>query len=474
MQNGDGGVFGGLLVASLLKASDVGFVSALFKVYERDFDLTPSSLGQVWLAQSLSMKFAGLVWSPRIDSENDPKKFLVIMVVGLGFTSLLASQASGFWDLAVLRFVAGCFNASLRPLTGSVVAQIGSENRGQLFSKVSIMEATGKLLGASICAKFSDDWRILLASFGSLCIGIGAIFKIILPEKKTLVKTPGKKNKQEEMQEKESSLKTILSMKSFHLIVLHGLFSSFPFNGFSFLMMWFQIGGVDSAQAGIFGNAMHMGTIVGQFLSGFVGDYFAALDPLHGRIYAAQSAAFLRIPIAAYVFLGVGVENLPLAAFALFVMGCVIPWIGTGMTKPILTELIPKAAAGRLLSIHFALQSVFSIGSGLVVGALAEEMYGYDIEKVKTREKACKIETERRALLAGENSSNFWESLFDMEWWISTTEPLKSCVDEENHYALGRAILWNTVLPWIISAIFISCLHFTFPKDRARAKALKQ
>lgn len=524
-----GRVWTGLVVATLVKTSDMAFLSALFRNFEREFNVSPTLLGYIWLAQSSSLRFAGVLWAPFVDESQDPTRFLVLAVAGVGFCSMLMSQASSFTVLLFLRFISGLCSSVLRPLMGSVVSKLDASSRGRYFGRVSISESIGRIFGAVVITHWNTSWRILVSSFGMLSMLVAAALYYFLPSRAELAKlndghiidqplkgadlqedttrrlerleleatpedTKGSSSNNDEIRQGKpmktgnvkpgfaDGIKEVFKMRSFQMIVLHGVFGTFPYAGFSFLVMWFQTGGVSNALAGVYGNSIQLGMIIGQFVAGIVGDYFATLSPSHGRIYMAQVAGFIRLPIVIFTFVGVSTSSLEYAAFGLFLLGLVIPWIATGATKPIIAELMPDGAGGRVMSAHHALQSTISIGSGIVVGALAEQVFGYDKAGVAAHAAACKIEeTERLNLLESvrqPKDHSFVEHIlnFTLGPRMSTALTVSidgGCLDPENHTALGKAILWNTLVPWLISAMFLSFLHWTFPKDQMIAKRNK-
>ncbi|GBG26343.1 Ankyrin repeat domain-containing protein 1 [Hondaea fermentalgiana] len=485
----------GLLVATLVKTTDVAFLSSLFRNLEQEFGLSPTLLGYIWLAQSSSLRFAGVVWAPLVDRAQDPRRFVVLAVAGIGLCSMLMSQATGFVELLLLRFVSGLCSSILRPLMGSVVSKLDSATRGRNFSRVSISESVGRVVGAALVTRFSASWRVLLLAFGALSLLVALLLWQFIPSRDQLLQQQGigegasgsanankkLKSGQEKngkimaseldktgaiKKDEEAGVRDVFSMRSFQIIVLHGLFGTFPYAGFAFLVMWFQTGGVSNALAGVFGNAMQLGMIPGQFVAGYVGDYFARFDPQHGRIYMAQFATLIRLPLVLMIFGGLEHDALEYAALGLFALGFVIPWIATGATKPILAELMPPGAGARVMSMHHALQSTFSIGSGIVVGALAEHVFGYDREGVAARVASCKLEEADRiaaleykfaAVNEGQMSARDVKSrvlgyFFGSKVGLAVATSFQGgCLDLGNHSALGRALLWNTIAPWLLN-----------------------
>eukprot|EP00512_Aurantiochytrium_limacinum_P002044 CAMPEP_0171492534 /NCGR_PEP_ID=MMETSP0958-20121227/4464_1 /TAXON_ID=87120 /ORGANISM="Aurantiochytrium limacinum, Strain ATCCMYA-1381" /LENGTH=436 /DNA_ID=CAMNT_0012026065 /DNA_START=467 /DNA_END=1774 /DNA_ORIENTATION=- len=392
-----------LLLVCMIEAIDLAFLSALFHSFEVDLALTPSMLGYLALAQSVAMKGTVLLWGPYVDRAGDPARFLRILLIGIGCSSLLTGVAQSFYELALARFCTGALAGIISPLSGCIIAE-GHERkqRGKLFGVFNTVRSAGRILGTGVGAALSTRWRLLLAVHGSCCILAGLIVYKLLPNEsdrlwqqhvETVSQTeqPKKNNSAPSLEVKteRSAVRKILSLRSFQLIVIHGVFGSFPFSGFSFIVLWFQTGGVPLASAGMYANALHFGSVLGHFVAGYIGDWAAQKHPDHGRIYLAQVADMMRIPMAWLIFVGATSASMNTAAASLFVLGLIIPLVPTGAIMPMLSDLLPQGASGTIMGYHLALESVFGVMAAPLVGTIAEKTYGYHLQDVASACDGC-------------------------------------------------------------------------------------
>jgi len=422
------------LVASVLESAEGGIPAGLLLELQQDIGLTPLRFGYLALCQSLSAKFSVLFWGPQIDRVagdfQKSKRFLQFSICGIGCASMIAASAPGFMALALSRIVAGGSGALIRPLSGSLISQLAPTRTGLNFSQLAISGALGKMLGNHLAASYSSTWRNLLFSFGSCCFAIAFALEWAEGKERDIKVSVSPGLVGHDL--KWSRAKAVMSKTSFKLIVLHGVFGSFPYTGFSLLLAWFQSGGVPAGQVAWFGNSFYAGTVFGLLFAGPFGDFVASKLPNHGRIFVAQVADVIRIPLTFVVFSAFGVSQLHFAALCLFSLGLVTPFVGTGAVKPMIIELCDKETAGTISGIHLALESIFGVLAGPIIGALAQEAFGYDTAVARETSSGCR----------------------------------DSCFNLENHVALGKALLWNTLFPWSFCAFFVIFLHCTFPADR--------
>mmetsp|Transcript_12160 Transcript_12160/g.19764 ORF Transcript_12160/g.19764 Transcript_12160/m.19764 type:complete len:461 (+) Transcript_12160:303-1685(+) len=439
-----------LLAVSLVDAADLSLLTALFKTLESEWQLSPTHLGYLSFAQSIAIKFGVILWGSRIDQDKDPVKYLKLSLIGIAIFSMLSGLATNFYEMVFYRFCNGMFVSILKPLTGFVISNAYSvEERGKAFGICSVFQTFGKIGGTFLGARFSTQWRQLLFIFGlTFSIAVAVVpyvvsnFPCVIKAEQTYGRVPAQdndtvdvkspvENSGFEIEKTKTSRLAIFKLRSFQLILLHGVFGSFPYSGFSFILLWFQTAGIANSTAALYGNALYIGTLFGHILAGYIGDYASKYNINHGRICVAQIADVFRLPVVFGIFYWTDIEHIHVAAIGLFIMGLVIPWVANGAIRPMLTELAPPDQIGAITGYHLALENIFSVMAAPLVGIIAEHVYHYDIRNIPK----CPPTSE-------------------------------TCFSLENHNALGGALLLNTLVPWTICALIVSALHWYFPKDR--------
>ena len=120
----------------------------------------------------------------------------------------------------------------------------------------------------------------------------------------------------------------------------------------------------------------------------------------------------------------------------LFALGFFAPWVGVA-NKAIIAECSPAAVLGSAVALNAAIEGVFSalVGAPLV-GWLAEHTFGY-----RQPEQGVSLE--------------------EMEPAMRTA----------NAQALGQALFYMTLVPWVICLVLYTLIHLTYPGDCAKAAA---
>eukprot|EP00515_Schizochytrium_aggregatum_P020757 CAMPEP_0202101928 /NCGR_PEP_ID=MMETSP0965-20130614/4011_1 /ASSEMBLY_ACC=CAM_ASM_000507 /TAXON_ID=4773 /ORGANISM="Schizochytrium aggregatum, Strain ATCC28209" /LENGTH=478 /DNA_ID=CAMNT_0048670663 /DNA_START=13 /DNA_END=1449 /DNA_ORIENTATION=- len=456
-----GGGWEALLLVSVADAADMAFLGALFGALERDFVIGPTELGWLSFVQAVAIKFTTAFWGPVVDARSEPDGLIQMTLFGIGLFSAATGMAQTYGQLLACRFFAGAASALVRPLSGYIIGRwFPHSTRGKQFGLFKTSQTVGRMTGTFLGAYFASSWRWLLLSFGAVCCLLALLMPLLCTRPGSGYLSFGTTEKQYpdesadrlraedvnvghhrqgEKASRAALVAVVFRSRSFQLLLLHGVFGSFPYSGFGFVVLWFQTGGVASQLAGAYANCLHLGTLFGNICAGYLGDYAASKSASHGRIYIAQIGDVLRIPMTCFIF-GLSLSN-STAAVALFALGMVIPLVGSGATLPMITELAPPEVVGTISGYHMALESVFAVLAGPMVGVLAEQLFGYDLAA------------------------------------------LRHCVDdpaatgfacpgaENNHAALSKALLWNAAGPWTVCALIVSSLHYFFPRDRLRALA---
>jgi hypothetical protein len=167
----------------------------------------------------------------------------------------------------------------------------------------------------------------------------------------------------------------------------------------------------------------------GVFISGHIGDELHRRSPFVGRIYAAQASVAMGIAIQVSVFtlLPTSKPNQFYTILCILILfNFVGVWAATATNAPLIADIVPKESRSSAYSFFCSMQSVPSAFAGYLVAFIASAVFGFE---------------KNNSGIAGHAHS------------------------EQDVGALTSALLWITVIPWSITLVLYTCLHYTYVGD---------
>eukprot|EP00887_Chlorella_sp_A99_P006616 scaffold3.g6616.t1 len=226
----------------------------------------------------------------------------------------------------------------------------------------------------------------------------------------------------------------ILAVSTFLLVVAQGVFGSIPWAAFVFLTLYFQLLGMSDAAASLLVALFLAGTAAGSLVGGAAGDAAARRWPRHGRLAATQFSVAVGLPFAFILIKGLPRDGRPatvalygvvLAAFALLKA-----WPANSFNNPAFAEIVPSSQRSLVYALDRALEGALAAFAAPLVGLLASRGFGFD--------GSATVSDDRK-------------------------------VNQANAEALGEALLAFMVVPWSLTLLLYTVLHWTYPADRRRA-----
>jgi len=418
--------------AQVLDSVDYRLLSSSMRALEQDLGLSPSELSQITLAQGIAMAVGSPVWGHLSDRCNRGK-VLAVGCAWWGITTAMLGKASSLRMLILARFLNGIAFASIAPIAQSWIADMTKpEIRGTCFGIVFAVGAMGGMVADIVLPGIStsiilgiEGWRV-----AAYAIAIASLLYIIvvlgvLRDPRVLP------SKLEDEQTSFQGFLTVVRCRTWQLICAQGVFGAVPYSVFSFVTMYFQYLGFPSDQAGFIVSLQTLGYLIGTLVAGFSGDYAVRVSRDHGRIFLAQVAGILRVPLVVMIFL-----VFPHAGAGIAPYGCAIACLGFLMavpsgacSRPILTEVVRPELRGSIIAYQAVLEKSVGAFGAMAAASLAQSMFHY---KTTT------------------------QSVADMP----------DTVREGNANALGKAILFNSSVPWLICAILYGLVYFSYKHDR--------
>ncbi|CRG98807.1 pantothenate transporter, putative [Plasmodium relictum] len=445
-------------IAAGLDGCDDQLLPASFRALEADLDLHPSLLGYITLVQTLMLSLFSPIWG--FLSDKYSRKWMLVFGTALwGIATIFLANINDFPHILFFRAINGLALGSIGPISQSILADAAkNESLGLSFGLVQLSSSTGRLIGGvvttTVALKYFGGirgWRLCFIIVGILSILLSITVALFVDDAPRQVR---KKKKIEYINDdidagtggiriinKDSHsyllyknildiLKDSLSKKSIIIILLEGFTGTIPWLALSFNTMFFQYCGLSDLQAAVITGFLLVGAALGGVIGGLFGDIMHNISNDHGRPFLGQLAMFGRVPlvILTYLIIPKRQESFELFALSCFCLG-LSSIAGVAVNRPIVSDIIRPDYRGTVFSLTIAIEGVGSslIGAPLF-GYLAENTFNY----------------QNNNLL-----------ISDMP------EQLR----KNNADALSKTLLYLTLIPWILSFVFYSLLHFTYGKE---------
>uniref|UniRef100_A0A7S2URL5 Major facilitator superfamily (MFS) profile domain-containing protein n=2 Tax=Attheya septentrionalis TaxID=420275 RepID=A0A7S2URL5_9STRA len=428
-------------------AADGRVLTALFRALESEFSFGPETLSYLLIGQSLSMAVSSPLWGYLADRKSR-STLLAIGCFICGFSTWLMAGATTFFHLLVMRSLAGIALASISPVGQSLVADLVPErNRGRVFGILMAVSNAGAFWGGLFATSYGgrrifspwsgnsiSGWRFVLLVVGSLPLLLSIVVYLIMSEpRRTLGITKGVNSSGNEGT--FHFLKRLFRVRTFQLIVLQGLFGAIPWNALSFSTLWLQHAGFDDFTASKIVSWHMIGAMFGVALGGQLGDMAAVWSPSRGRVYVAQASTLMGTLVAAFIY-GIQTADPSVTRSAhylsasFFSMGLVSSWCGSGVNRPILSEIVPPSQRASIMAWSIGLEGCSGALFGApIVGLLAERVFGY-----------------------GQNSGG----------------GVSQANDDAN--ALAKAMLYMVTIPWLFCFTVYGWVGHVYQDDRKSVK----
>ncbi|EFN50878.1 hypothetical protein CHLNCDRAFT_141677 [Chlorella variabilis] len=245
---------------------------------------------------------------------------------------------------------------------------------------------------------------------------------------------------------------SVLRIPTFRIIVLQGIMGSIPWSALVFLTLYFQLLGMSDAQASALVALFLAGTAFGGLIGGCVGDAAAKAYPQHGRIAVTQFSVGIGVPFAFLIFKGLprsgGSGNVALYAAVLLVFALLKAWPAPACNNPMFAgesmaepppslapgpchaEIVPPHQRNLVYAFDRCFEGAIAACAAPLVGVLAERIFGFSGTGTVSQDRQ---------------------------------------QDLVNAAALGNALLAFLVVPWTLTLLLYTGLHWTYPADKAAA-----
>jgi MFS family permease len=332
-----------------------------------------------------------------------------------------------------------------------VAESVDGANRGTAFGWLAVASKAGTVAGTSIGLLMAPTsflglpgWRLAFILLGVVGAAVGASIRAFAAgdaSARTCAATSASaKPVRQELQEFAREARAVMRVPSFQVIIAQGLTGSFPWSALMFTAMWLELVGFSHGETAALMTLFKAATSVGALFGGKMGDALARRFPNSGRIVLSQISSGSAIPLAGVLLLALPNDATTPAKHgaALFVLVIMASCNGSATNSPILAEIVPPRAMTTVFALDRTFEAVLASFAPLVVGILAERLYGY---KLSSR------------------------SAGDSDQAADVT------MERHNAKSLAKALFTAISFPMALCCLIYSFLYCTYPKDREMARA---
>lgn len=335
------------------------------------------------------------------------------------------------------------------PNAQSIVADFHPEGaRGRAFGLLYSTAAFGAVVGSIYATNVAAydvgpvrGWQIVMFTLAVVSLAVGVINFAFGTDPRDIAvdddeaSEKGAAEKKVDLFEAIRAIKSVVTIPTFVIIIMQGVVGSMPWKAIAaFGTLYFQLIGMSNAKASLMMSAFLIGTVFGGLLGGWFGDLASQRFPDHGRVFVCQFSVFMGLPLTYIAFMAVP-KNAQIGTFlgllvVFFIEGLLISWAQPACNGPIFAEIVPKKKRTLVYAFDRCFEDALASPVIYLVGWAASALFGYSGEATATGDPE---------------------------------------IDLPRAEALGRAIMWFSIVPWSLCLILYSGLHFTYPRDRDRA-----
>jgi predicted MFS family arabinose efflux permease len=280
--------------------ADAALLPGCFRSLETEMGLTPSTLAELVLAQSVAGALASPLWGYVVDTGGwERRDLLVFGCLWWAAASILSGLALGFWSLLLARTLLGVALPLVSPLSQSIIADLFDEQtRGKAFGAAAMWCTVGTAVGGIGGTALSNrrvpipmlggsiaGWRAVFVIGGMCCCLVAGHVAWFCP---TIPRAAVNGNPATEPRSWVAVGRAVARNRTWQLLTLQSLFGGLPFAAFHFLTLLMQYAGYQDAVAAVLLGAHRVGSAIGSLVGGHIGDSVAAAG--YNRVRVAQGS----------------------------------------------------------------------------------------------------------------------------------------------------------------------------------------
>mmetsp|Transcript_81829 Transcript_81829/g.205909 ORF Transcript_81829/g.205909 Transcript_81829/m.205909 type:complete len:512 (-) Transcript_81829:688-2223(-) len=424
-----------LCLIAFVEGGDTQLLGSARKALQEDLTLTLTELNYMEIAQMVSLSLGGPLWGILADRGVLRRKtILVVGAVGQGLVTISLGCVSSLLPMILLRTLNGIFLAALRPICNGIIADVTAEqHRGKIFGRwqgafivgIAIVQIVVVPISRKTILGF-EGWRVAFTFVGTLSVILSSLVLCLFREPPHF-HAPNEHRGLRAVWDEVMHLFQFLRLPTFCMMILQGIFGTIPWTVMGNMVLYFQLSGIADGPAGVLGSAQAVAGIFGNVLGGMVSDVLTRRLGLHGRPLPAQISVVVGIPLNYLLFHGIPPCGTCFWGYLCLIIGFGLfgTWAQSGTNFPVLSHIVPASSRSRVLAWEMALENSIAYALGpFAVSHLAENTFGYTFGTQKF-----------------------------------------SGTDIHSARALGQAMVLVICVPWIVTFLVYTLMHWTYPRD---------
>lgn len=462
---------------SFAQGAGTALLPAAVYVLKKDLGMHLEDLAWLGVAQTASTNAAGPLFGALVDlGAMRSRNILVACCAGHGLVTAslaLALPMPPMWAMFLLHVLNGVLLAPLRPVSNCIVGyDTAPAERGTVFGRVQ----SSLLLGMLVCSMATgaisrisvfglEGWRIAFVLVGIVAVVVSARAAALLGELAPGTARHACTCSRSVFFPLASDVGSVCATPTFCLSILQGALGAIAWSAMGNLPLFFQMAGISDALSTALCCSLGVAGVFGTLLGGLYADIFAARFPCHGRPAAAQLSVALGLLTMCLLFLVVSRGEWIFWAYLAFTawFGFLGTWSQAGAIFPILCEIAPTSCRASVLALEGALENSLALVLGPpAVAFLAAQCAGYSFGDQATKDAEAAVNSV--STLGGPTFMVFG----------AATGATDVAASLESAVALGKAMAAVFCIPWGLSFIACSLLHWSYARDVYSSEARPQ
>lgn len=413
----------------LIDRSEEQAMGVLSPIIQAVFGVNYTMLGWMTTLRTIAQTISAPFWGYAADRWS--RKKVLLFGTGIwGLWTIAVGLMPTFNGILVIRVLSGLGLGAFMPAAFSLLADhYPPQQRGRALGAVGGIGMMGVVLGVLALGFVANEslWRWGFIGLGSVSILSGLLIWWLVEELPAGAAEPeiGELVSAQNAPKYEIRWKdvfSVLRIPTIWVAIAQGVTGTMPWVVMgAYLINWMvkNLGfsnGIEfnhpRGSAPLVFAAIIIGSAIGNYLGGVIGDYADKKNGKYGRTIIGQFSVITGIPLT-YILLTQG-QNMSAAQMLIFAffIAIMITWPGRGAKEPMMQAVVLPEIRSSAYSVVNLIEGGLSAFSGLIAGELADKI------------------------------------------------------------GLTNALLWTVPFPWVLCAILFTLFYFTYPKDAAKIHTL--
>lgn len=415
----------------LIDRSEEQAMGVLSPIIQAVFNVNYAMLGLMTTLRTIMQTVSAPFWGYAADRFS--RKKVLIFGTGIwGLWTVAVGIMPNFTGILIIRALSGLGLGAFMPAAFSLLADhYPQQQRGRALGAIGGIGMIGVMLGVISMGFVANEalWRWGFVGLGSVSIVTGLLVWLLVEELPRGSAEPELAGLITEDNEAQFAIQwkdvfSVLRIPTIWAAIGQGVTGTMPWVVMGFYLINWMVNNLGFANEITFSHprgsapvvfaAIIIGSAIGNYLGGVIGDYADKLNPKYGRTIIGQFSVVIGIPLM-YIFL-VQAQNMSAMQIFIyaFIIALLITWPGRGAKEPMMQAVVPPEIRSSAYSVVNLIEGGLSAFAGLIAGALADRI------------------------------------------------------------GLTNALLWTIPFPWVLCGLFFTVFYFTYPKDAARVRAMME